>query len=191
MEGRLAMIRSRRPGPGLAVPALLIAVGVGGFARTGRADIFADIPGIPGESVSVLAPGQIDVRSIQFGSGRAASAIAKQKGSAACGAKAGPQIGQLVITKGTDKASPKLFMAAAAGTRFPTVTITFFKDDPSGPTQYLKIKLTDALVDSISSAGASSDTPTENVSLSFASMETTYSKIGNPDETATAAFCLQ
>src|SRR4029077_7177272 len=45
---------------------------------------------------------------------------------------------QVVLTKGVDKASPKLFMAAAAGTRFPTVTIAFYRNDAGGLTQLLQ-----------------------------------------------------
>jgi type VI secretion system secreted protein Hcp len=177
-----------RPRPLFAQVAIL-AVSV--FASEGRADIFADIPGIPGESTAEVAPNQIEVRALQFGSGRSIAAIAKLKASSACSAKTSPPICQVVITKGVDKASPKLFMAAAAGTRFPTVTITFFRTDAGGFTQYLKLKLADALIDSISSSGAAVDTPTETVNLSCSSMETTYSKIGKPDETATATFCSQ
>jgi len=171
--------------------ALVAVLAVSVLASEGRADIFADIPGIPGESTAEVAPNQIEVRALQFGSGRTASAIAKLKESSACSAKTSPPICQVVITKGVDKASPKLFMAAAAGTRFPTVTFTFFRSDAGGFTQYLKVKLADALIDSISSSAPSSDTPTETVTLSCSSLQTTYSRIGNPDEIATATFCSQ
>lgn len=174
----------------LASSALVAVLAVSVFASVGGADIFADVPGIPGESTAAVAPGQIEVRSIQFGSGHTPLAIAKLKTSASCGTKTAPPVCQVVLTKGVDKASPKLFMAAAAGTRFPTVTITFYKNDAGGLTQYFKIKLADVLIDTMSSSSLSIDTPTESVSLSCASMETTYSKIGNPDETATATFCL-
>jgi len=175
----------------LALSVQVAILGVSVFASGSRADIFADIPGIPGESTAAVAPNQIEVRSIQFGSGHTPFAIAKLKTSAACGAKTPPPVCQVVLTKGVDKASPKLFMAAAMGTRFPTVTITFYRSDAGGLTQYFKIKLADVLIDTMSSSSLSVDTPTETVSLSCTSMDTTYSKIGNPDETATATFCSQ
>src|SRR5262245_46107671 len=193
--GRLAMIRPSCPVRRFARSVLVVVLGVSVFAREGGAEIFADIPGIPGESTAAVAPDQIELQSLSLGSGHTSYAIAKQKQSEACGGKTSPQICQVVMTKGVDKASPKLFMAAAAGTRFPTVTFAFFKNDPSGLTQYLKVTLANALVDSMSSSGLSNGTPTESVSLSCSSMETTYTKVGDnkppQTETATATFCAQ
>jgi len=182
------MIRPSCPVPRLVLSALFMV-----FVSEARADIFADIPGIPGESTSPVALGQIVLRSASFGSERGLAAVAKQKTSAACTAKTSAQICEVFITKGVDKASPKLFMAAAAGTRFPTVTLNYFANDVSGPTQYLKIVLANALIDSISSSGSTLDTPTESVRLTCTSMETTYSKKDEAGqtqtETATATFC--
>jgi hypothetical protein len=68
------MIRPSCPVLRLVLSALFVVFGASAFVSEGRADIFADIPGIPGASTSPVALGQIVLRSASFGSGRAASA---------------------------------------------------------------------------------------------------------------------
>lgn len=150
-------------------------------------DAFLDIPGIPGESTSSVAPGQIDVAS--FGSTVAPS---KTIGSA-CAAKAGKIANSIFVTKQIDKASPKLYLAAAQGMNFPTVTLRVFKPDPvtGVPVNYLTITLSDAIVSSINGGGAQSDveSPHETVTFAYAAIQYDYAKPGGgPADVSTAAW---
>jgi len=103
-----------------------------------------------------------------------------------CGGQGGVLVDSLTITKKIDKATPKLFMAAATGSALPSVTLTFYKSDAGGqPALYLSIVLSNAFVSAIDNGGASSsgDLPTENVSFSFAKVAVTYVPQATPGVT--------
>lgn len=147
-----------------------------------------EIPGIPGEAAAPL-PGQIDVLSFSFDN---VAVIGQRpaKKPEVCGGKRQPSVQSITVTKLLDKASPKLYEAAALGTPLPTVILHLFKD-VLGPTEYATVELTDTLISSIKSGGAADDFPTETVSFTFGKIKWTYTKTdsagGNP-ETTTAAW---
>ena len=104
------------------------------------------------------------------------ASFGKFKGSSACSSKEAKVADSITIGKATDKASPKLFMAAALGTRFPTATLRLYTTVPS-VLNYLTITMTDAMITAIHN-GSSSDTggTTENVTFAFASVNFEYAK---------------
>jgi type VI secretion system secreted protein Hcp len=150
-------------------------------------DAFLDVPGIPGESTSPLATGQIDV--VSFGS---SVTPAKIFGSG-CGGREGKIVNAFFVTKQIDKSSPKLYLAAAKLTNFPTVTLRAFRADPvtGTPVNFLTITLTDAVVSSINGGGAESDVenPLETVAFAYAAIQYDYAKPGGtPADASSAAW---
>lgn len=150
-------------------------------------DAFLDVPGIPGESTSPLATGQIDV--VNFGS----SVTPTKSIGSACGGKEGKIANGLFVTKQIDKASPKLYLAAAKLMHFPTVTLRIFRADPvtGTPINFLTITLTDAIVSSINGGGAESDVenPLETVTFAYAAIQYDYAKPGGtPADASSAAW---
>ena len=148
-------------------------------------DAFLDVPGIPGESTAPEAPGQIDV--ISFGS----SVTPSRSVGTACGAKSGKIVNSFFVSKQIDKASPKLFLAAAQGTNFATVTLRLFKPDPTtgSPVNYVTITLSNAVVSSINGGGVHSDDPQETVTFAYAAIQYDYAKPGGgPAGVSSAAW---
>jgi type VI secretion system Hcp family effector len=149
-----------------------------------------EVPGIPGESIAPL-PDQIDVLSYQLGLTPPSSGKAKGQGLEACGTKRASLLNEISVTKSIDKASPKLFVAAALGTIFPTVTLRIYQPDPLF--NYLTVTLTNALVSSITNGGESSDSdrPSETVQFAYASIDISYAKPGGtPADTAQATWSV-
>jgi type VI secretion system secreted protein Hcp len=80
----------------------------------------------------------------------------------------------LTITKTVDKASPVLMLKCASGQHLPEVTLTV--DRPGGGSQpFLEIKLTDALISSVSPSGSANDLPMEQVSFNYDRIQMKYS----------------
>ena len=81
----------------------------------------------------------------------------------------------IVITKYVDSASAKLAAAVANGQPIKEATLTVAKAGARQAQDYLKIKLTDVVVTSISMSGSDGDDRlAEEVSLSYAKMEMEY-----------------
>ena len=148
-------------------------------------DAFLDVPGIPGESTAPIA-GQIDV--ISFGS--TVESAQSKASSLGCAAKEGKIANSIFVTKQIDKASPKLYLAAAQGTNFPTVTLRVFRADPMGTlVNYLTITLSNAVVSHINGGGAESDAdnPHETVTFAYAAIQYDYAKPGGGPADASSA----
>ena len=149
-----------------------------------------EIAGIPGEAVAPL-PGQIEVLSFSLDNVETASQRAAKKAEV-CGGKSLPSVQSAIVTKVLDKASPKLFQAAALGTALPTVTLHLFKSGPV-PVEYATIELTNALVAAIHNGGSTTDDlPTETVRFSYGQIKWTYvtDGSGGPPETSVAAWSV-
>ncbi len=121
------------------------------------------LDGIAGESTQVGHQGWIELLSVSFGPTGA------QTASGASGAGGGKiKLGELVVTKAVDKASPLLLRFAGSAETIKTVTLELRK--PSSST-FLQVTLSDVKVTRrLLSAGG--DRPSESLSLSFSKVET-------------------
>jgi len=130
------------------------------------ADIYLQIPGIPGDSPDRDHPGWIEVQSYQNEMGRGAISAGGASGRTATH--------EIVVTKFLDKASPKLHEAMARGTHIPKVTIELMRGSGESRVKYMQITLTDVLISRIASAAGKGPMPTEQVSLNYANEEVSY-----------------
>jgi type VI secretion system secreted protein Hcp len=147
-------------------------------------DSFLLLDGIKGESTDAKHKNEIDILSFSFG------AVQSTHASGGGGGAGKVSVQDLTITKKTDSASPLLFLNCCQGSHIKTATLTVRK---AGGTQleYLKIKLTDLLVNKYEDKGSgvytgtgegaaqtSDEVPTESVSLNFSKIEITYQPQG-------------
>jgi type VI secretion system secreted protein Hcp len=134
-------------------------------------DYFLNIDGIEGESNDAQFPKWIEVESWSWG---VSQTIVRDGGGGGAGAgKAVPQ--DLSIVKVVDKASPKLFLACAAGQHIKEVFLTGRRGDTKQA--YLEYKLTDVLVSSFQEAGNQGELPQEQVSFNFSKIEISYRQV--------------
>ena len=82
-------------------------------------------------------------------------------------------LGDVVITREMDKASPKLQEAVLRGMIFPMVQFEFASSD--GAT-YLKYELKNVMITSISTSGTADDRPMEEIALNFEEIKVTYTE---------------
>ena len=132
-------------------------------------ELLLKLDGIPGDSLAAGHINEIDASSVQFG--------ASQTGIRDAGGRASARRSSLTtftITKRTDKASPKLFLACATGQHIQTAVLTF-RDVVAGtaPYEYLTITLTDVFISSYS-VSSGGDFPSESVSMSYSKIEYKY-----------------
>ena len=151
----------------LVAVGLLTAVAVTPAQAAG--ELLLKLDGIPGDSQLSGHVNEIVASSVSFG--------ANQTGIREAGGKASPRRSSLspfFITKNTDKASPKLFLACATGQHIQTAVLTF-RDVVAGtaPYEYLTITLNDVFISSYQ-VSSGSDFPTESVSISFSKIEYKY-----------------
>lgn len=132
-------------------------------------DMFIQIGSIKGESKDKVHAGKIDVLAWSWGMSNSGSA---HMGGGAGAGKVNVQ--DLSITKYIDKSSTDLMLAACNGKHFPDALLIVRKAGEK-PVEYLKIKLTDVLITSVSTGGSGGeDRLTENVSLNFAKVKVDY-----------------
>lgn len=147
----------------LAVVAL--AVTAQPAAAAPPALIFLKIDGIEGGSANAKHKGEIELESYSLG----------LSNSGDTGGGGGGGQGKVVFQdfhfmKYADVSSAKLFEGAATGKHFRSAVLTVEKR--RGNTPYLVVTMTDVLVSSFSSSGATgSEVPLESVSLNFTSMK--------------------
>lgn len=120
----------------------------------------------------------IEVNSFQWGVGRG---ISSPTGASADRESSAPSVSEIVVTKPSDLASPKLLNEALQGEGV-KVEIDFCKTDAGVLEVYMKYTLEDAMISgySLSSGG---DRPTESLSLNFTKVE--YKNIPTGDTAAT------
>jgi type VI secretion system secreted protein Hcp len=147
------------------------------------ADHFLKIDGVDGESQDSKHKGQIDIMSFSF--------RADQTGTSATGGGGGKgkvKLGDFIIVKEIDKASPKLFQACCSGEVFKTVML-YVRKAGKDQQEYYQVKLSDALVSShqtgggedmaIKSTGVPKNSseewrPTETVMFNYSKIEIGY-----------------
>jgi type VI secretion system secreted protein Hcp len=132
-------------------------------------DMFLKIDGIKGESHDAAHKDEIDVLAWSWG--------ASQSGSAQSGGGGGAgkvSVQDISITKYVDKATPLILKACCNGQHVKEINLVVRKAGEK-PLEYLKLKLSDCLVSSVSTGGSGGqDRLTENVSLNFAKFQFTY-----------------
>jgi type VI secretion system secreted protein Hcp len=145
--------------------ALLLVV----FPCRAAVDVFLKLEGIPGESADADHKDEIEIYSFSFG--------ATQTGGTTGGGGAGKVVfSDISFTKPLDKSSPQLYLHCAQGKHIPTA-ILYGRKAGERPTDYYIIKLSDVLISSVSTSGASGgDRPTESLSLNFSKIEFSYAR---------------
>lgn len=135
--------------------------------------IFVNYDGVKGESSDADHKDWMDVESCNFDIERAITSSTSTKGDRE---SSNVEIKDLIITRHTDSATPKLFLESCCGTG-KDVTIHFTKTGKgSGTDVYLELNLKNALIDKFSFAGKSQGVsrPREIISISFVDMEVKY-----------------
>ena len=132
-------------------------------------DMFIKITDIDGESDDKSHAKEIDVLAWSWG--------LSNSGSAHVGGGAGAgkvNVQDISFTKYIDKSSTILMMGCAKGTHYDEALLTVRKAGDT-PLEYLKIKLEEVLITSLSTGGSGGeDRLTENVTLNFAKFYVTY-----------------
>ena len=133
-------------------------------------DAFLKLDGIDGESTDSAHQGEIDVLSWSWGASATGSF-----GMGGGGASGKASFADMSIAKLYDKASPNLMKKLADGTHISEATLFARKAGGSSAIEFLKIKLKDVIITSVSLGGSGGDDRyVENVSLAFAEFEVAY-----------------
>jgi type VI secretion system secreted protein Hcp len=145
-------------------------------------DMFIKIDTIKGESKDSTHKEEIELLSFSWGVTQSGTTHSGEGGGAG---KVNVQ--DLLFTKYIDSASPNLLKASCKGTHFKEATITMRKAGDK-PLEYLKIKIKDILVSSVSTAGSNGDDrQTESIALNFGQFEYQYTP-QKPDGTGGGAI---
>jgi type VI secretion system secreted protein Hcp len=134
-------------------------------------DAFLKIGSLEGESKDSAKTKWIDVLSWSWGMSNSGSA---HTGGGAGAGKVNVQ--DLSLTKWIDKASPDLMLACCNGKHFTEATLVVRKAGEK-PLEYLKIKMTEVLITSVSTGGSGGeDRLTENLTVNFAKVKVDYAE---------------
>jgi type VI secretion system secreted protein Hcp len=132
-------------------------------------DMFMKIDDIKGESTDSKHAGEIQVLSWSWG--------LTQSGTTHTGPGGGSgkvNVNDLTFTKYLDTSTPNLIKFCCSGKHFGQALLTVRKAGNT-PLEYIKIKLTDLIISSMSTGGTGSeDRVTETVGLNFAKFEVDY-----------------
>ena len=132
-------------------------------------DMFIQIGALKGESKDAVHKEKTDVLAWSWGMSNSGSA---HVGGGAGAGKVNVQ--DLSFTKYVDKTTPDLMLAACNGKHFPDALLIVRKAGEK-PLEYIKIKMTDVLISSVSTGGSGGeDRLTENVTLNFAKVSFIY-----------------
>lgn len=143
-----------------SLPNTLLALIVAGFlsvSTAASAEIFVDIPGIPGGSVSAQYADQIE-------------AIGATGNFSAAGC------GVFTITKNIDESSPRLIAYVVTKRAVPDVEISYTAPTSTGPLEYFQMALKDVRIARLKSSTSENpgDRPVEQVNLRAGSVDITY-----------------
>jgi type VI secretion system secreted protein Hcp len=132
-------------------------------------DMFMKIDTVDGESRDKTHKKDIDVLAWSWGISNSGSAhVGGGAGAGKC------NVQDVSFTKWVDSSTPKLALACCAGTHYAEATLVVRKAGDK-PVEYLKIKMTEVLITSISTGGSGGeDRLTENVTLNFAKVALDY-----------------
>jgi type VI secretion system secreted protein Hcp len=132
-------------------------------------DMFIKIETVDGESRDKTHKKEIDVLAWSWGISNSGSAhVGGGAGAGKC------NVQDISFTKWVDSATPKLALACCDGKHFASATLVVRKAGEK-PVEYLKIKVEEVLITSISTGGSGGeDRLTENVTLNFAKVSLDY-----------------
>lgn len=134
-------------------------------------DMFLKITDVKGESTDDKHKGEINVLAWSWGLSNSGTA---HSGAGAGGGSGKVNMQDLSITKYIDKSSTDLMLAACNGKHFKEAML-YVRKAGEKPLEYLKIKLTEVLITSVSTGGSGGeDRLTENISLNFAKVNVDY-----------------
>ncbi len=141
-----------------------------------QVDYFLKIEGVKGESTDDKHKGEIEIESFSLGGTNAGSF-----GSGGGGGAGKVSLGDVIISKRTDSASPNLFKACCSGEHLKTATIVCRRAGKEQQ-EFLTIVLSPVLVSSFQHGGsAGSDVlPTDQIGLNYGKIEFKY-KEQKPD----------
>ncbi len=132
-------------------------------------DMFLDLKGVPGEAQDAAHKNQIDVLAWSMGYSQSGTT---HMGAGGGGGKVNVQ--DMSITKYIDSATHLLIQRCCDGKHITEGTL-YVRKAGGTPLEYYKIKMTDIMVTSHSAGGSGGeDRLTENVTLNFAIVDTTY-----------------
>lgn len=137
-----------------------------GYFNYADAAAYIKFDGVDGEATDSEHKGWIDVLSVSQSISRSMDSGLSARSSGAA------SFSDITVTKMLDKSSPKLAEAVATGKAIPTVE--FHLTSTHGT--YYKYELTNVMVTSYSMSGGADERPTEEVSLNFAHIKTTYTE---------------
>lgn len=152
--GSMSMVSAAATTSAGAAPAVADAV-----------DIFLKIDGVPGDSRDSKHKDEIDVLSFSWGVGRKSGLLG------------GPPVGKPTLqdfdfVMPVSKASPLLMVGSAKGTHFKKALLTV-RTAGDQQLEFYKVTMEDCLVSSYQTS-ASSDVPSEQISLDFAKVTFSY-----------------
>jgi len=131
-------------------------------------DYFLKLDGIQGESTDAKHKGEVQALAFSWGVSRAGSS-----GPGSGGGAGKPIFEDLLVVARTSKASPKLWLACAAGQHVKTAVLTCRKAG-KGQMEFLKITLSDVTITSYEIDGSDDGLPLDQLALAFAKAETEY-----------------
>lgn len=143
------------------------------------------VEGIKGECVEQKYLGWINIESFSWG-------ISNEVTTKGTARSAGvPDFASFTITKATDKASPKLFLACASGQHFKSAKVVFRRmgkaataGQPSALEEFFEWTFGDVLVSSYQNGGSDQVSASESVSFSPASVSLNYFIMKNGQRTS-------
>ena len=124
------------------------------------------LAGVTGQATDADHAGWSDAVSVTFG----AKVVPLKEGGSTARRRADVSLGDVVVVKEIDKASPLLAQAICDGTNFPDVHIDLASSfaDPAQQAVYLRVVLTNVQISSYQISGSSEGAiPTETLSLNF------------------------
>ena len=142
-------------------------------------DMFIKIGDVAGEAKDAVHAEEIDVLSWEWGMNQSGT---MHVGGGGGGGKV--SMGNIIIEKYTDKATPNLMMACSNGKQYPEAVLTIRKAGEN-PLEYLVITMEDVIITNVSTGGKKAEERlTENVTLNFARVSLNYqpqAQDGSPD----------
>jgi len=146
---------------------------------------FVKIDGIPGESTDATFAGQIEILSYSHQMSQSGGAVTSRHGGET-GSRV--DLGDFVITKVVDTASPNLYKYCATGKHIPTIVMSLTSANDTAHV-YKTVTLTDSVVSSVQQGGSSNSEgsrPSESVSFRYSKIEWAYTPFDNTGKAGAA-----
>jgi type VI secretion system secreted protein Hcp len=140
--------------------------------------IYMKYEGVDGDVTAEGHEKWIELNSFQWGVGRG---ISSPTGGSSDRESSAPSASEVVVTKATDVATPKLLNEALQGEGV-TVEVDFCKTDKGVLEVYLKVTLTNTLISGYS-CSSGGDRPSESLSLNFTKVEYKNTGMGAAGDT--------